>query len=124
MWNSSGWRGDILYFLNEILTQHGMKNIDLYSIVNIFSNRETATLFVSGQADAGPGTRVVATEFGLTFINFGWESLDFAVKWAVYFWKNFQKFLEQLGIPENFETSQKIRWLSLWRNRKIDLWRR
>ena len=35
-----------LHFLNEILTQHGMKNKDMYSTVNIFSNRETATLIV------------------------------------------------------------------------------
>ena len=55
-----------LHFLNEILTQHGMKNKDLYSTVNIFSNRETATLIVSGQADAAPGTQGVAAEFGLT----------------------------------------------------------
>ena len=55
-----------LHFLNEILTQRGMKNKDLYSTVNIFSNRETATLIVSGQADAAPGTQGVAAEFGLT----------------------------------------------------------
>ena len=48
-----------------------MKNKDLYSTVNIFSNRETATLIVSGQADAAPGTRGVAAELGLTFINLG-----------------------------------------------------
>ena len=44
-----------LHFINVILTQHGMKNKDLYSTVNIFSNRETATLIVSGLADAAPG---------------------------------------------------------------------
>ena len=82
-----------LHFLNEILTQHGMGNKDLYSTVNIFSNRETATLIVSGQADAAPGTRGVAAEFGLTFINLGWEALDFAVRRDVYFRKLFQKFL-------------------------------
>ena len=48
-----------LHFLNEILTQHGMKNKDLYSTVNIFSNRETAALNVSGQADAAHRTHVV-----------------------------------------------------------------
>ena len=60
-----------LHFLNEILTQHGMKNKDLYSTVNIFSNRETATLIVSGQADAATGKRGIAAEFGLTFMNLG-----------------------------------------------------
>ena len=57
-----------------------MKNKDLYSTVNIFSNRETAALIVSGQADVTPGTRSVATEFGLTFINLGSGALNFAVR--------------------------------------------
>ena len=82
-----------LHFLNEILTQHGMKNKDLYSTVNIFSNRETATLIVSGQVDAAPGTRGVDAEFGLTFINLGWEAMNFSVRRDVYFRKLFQKFL-------------------------------
>ena len=60
-----------MYFLNEILTQYGMKNKDLYSAVNIFSNRETAAVIVSGQADAATGTRGIAAEFGLIFINLG-----------------------------------------------------
>ena len=82
-----------LHFLNEILTQHGMKNKDLYSTVNIFSNRETATLIVSDQTDAVPGPQVVAAEFGLTFINLDREALDFSVRRDVYFRKLFQKFL-------------------------------
>ena len=86
-----------------------MKNKDLYSTVNIFYNRETDTLIVSGQADAATGTLVVAAEFGLTFINLGWEALDFAVRRDVYFRKLFQKFLEQLRVPEILKTSQKIR---------------
>ena len=49
-----------------------MKYKDFYSTTNIFSNRETATLVASGQADASPGTRGVAAEFGSTFINLGW----------------------------------------------------
>ena len=35
----------------------------------------------------------VAAEFGLTFINLGWEALYFAVRRDVYFRKLFQKFL-------------------------------
>tara|TARA_B100000949_G_scaffold136828_1_gene120419 strand:- start:244 stop:495 length:252 start_codon:yes stop_codon:yes gene_type:complete len=57
------------------VTQHGKKNKDLYSTVNIFSNRETATLVVPGQADAASGTRGVAAEFGLNFINLDWKVL-------------------------------------------------
>ena len=97
-----------LHFLNEILTQHGMKNKDLYSTVNIFSNRETATLIVSGQADAIPGTRGLAADFGLTFINLGWEALDFTVRRDVYFQKLFQKFMEQLRVPEILKQAKKL----------------
>ena len=97
-----------LHFLNEILTQRGMKNKDLYSTVNIFSNRETATLVVSGQADAAPGTRGVAAEFGLTFINSGWKALDFAVRRYVYSRKLFQKFLEQLRVPAILKQAKQL----------------
>ena len=85
-----------------------MKNKDLYSTVNIFSNRETATLIVSGQANAVPGTRVVAAEFGLTFINSGWKDLDFAVRRDVYFRNLFQKFLAQLRVPEILKQDNKL----------------
>ena len=60
-----------LYFLNEMLTQHGMKNKDLYSTVNIFSYRETAPLIVLSQADTATGTRFIATTFGIIFTNLG-----------------------------------------------------
>ena len=97
-----------LHFLNEILTQHGMKNKDLYSTVNIFSNRETATPIVSGQADAAARKRGVAAKFGLTFINLGWEALDFAVRRDVYFRKFFQKFLEQSRVSEILKQAKKL----------------
>ena len=85
-----------------------MKNKDLYSTVNIFSNRETTTLIVSGQAYAAPGTRGVAAEFGLTFINLDWEALDFAIRRDVYFRNLFQKFLEQLQVPEILKQAKKF----------------
>ena len=83
-----------LNFLNEILTQHGIKNKDLYSTVNLFPNRETATMIVSRQADAPPGTRGVAEVFGLTFINLGCGALNFAVRRGIRssgsFFRNFR----------------------------------
>ena len=72
MGNSSGWQKGTLHLLNVMLTQHGMKNKDLYSTINIFSDRESAAPVASGQANASQGTRVVAAEFGSTFINLGW----------------------------------------------------
>ena len=43
-----------LHFLNEILTQYGMKNKDLYTTVNIISNSENAAMIVLDQADVTP----------------------------------------------------------------------
>jgi molybdate-binding protein len=110
-----------LHFLNELLAQHSMKINDLSSTVKVFSNRETAALIVTGQVDAATGTRSVATEFGLAFVELGWEALDFAVRRDVYFRKIFQTFLEhlrsqvilkqarQLG-GYNFSESGKLIW--------------
>ena len=38
----------------------------------------------------------MATEFGLAFVELGWEALYFAVRRDVYFRKIFQTFLEHL----------------------------
>ncbi len=110
-----------LHYLNELLAQHSMEINDLSSTVKVFSNRETAALIVSGQVDTATGTRSVATEFGLAFVELGWEALDFAVRRDVYFRKIFQTFLEhlrsqvilkqarQLG-GYNFSESGKLIW--------------
>jgi len=110
-----------LHFLNELLAQHSMKINDLSSKVKVFSNRETAALIVTGQVDAVTGTCSVAAEFGLAFVELGWEALDFAVRRDVYFRKIFQTFLEhlrsqvilkqarQLG-GYNFSESGKLIW--------------
>ena len=110
-----------LHFLNELLAQHSMKINDLSSKVKVFSNRETAALIVTGQVDAATGTCSVAAEFGLAFVELGWEALDFAVRRDVYFRKIFQTFLEhlrsqvilkqarQLG-GYNFSESGKLIW--------------
>lgn len=79
-------------FVNELLAQHSMKINDLSSKVKVFSNRETAALIVTGQVDAVTGTCSVAAEFGLAFVELGWEALDFAVRRDVYFRKFLKHF--------------------------------
>ena len=79
-----------------MLTQHNKKIKDLSSIVKVFYNRETAAPIFSGQLDAATGTRSVSTEFGLAFIELGWEALDFAVLREVYYRNIFQTFLGYL----------------------------
>ena len=73
------------------------------STVKVFSNRETAALIGSGQIDAATRTRSVATEFGLTFIELGWEALDFAVLRDVYFCNIFQAFFRISVFFGNFK---------------------
>ena len=90
-----------------------MKIKDLCSTEKIFSNCETVALIVSGQIDTTTGTRGVATEFGLVFIELGWEALDFAVRRDVYLHKIFQVFMEHLRSPVIFETSQTVRRIQL-----------
>jgi molybdate-binding protein len=82
-----------------LLTQHKIKIKDLSSTVKVFSNRETAALIGSGQIEAATRTRSVATEFGLAFIELGWEVLDFAVRRDVYFRNIFQVFMVHLRSP-------------------------
>ena len=65
-------------------------------------------MIVSGKEDAAQGTRYVAAEFGLTFINLGWESLDFAARRDVHFGMLFQKFLEQLRAPEILKQAKQL----------------
>ena len=53
-------------------------------------------LIVSSKIDATTGTCSVATEFGLAFVELGWEALDFAELREVYFRNIFQTFLGSL----------------------------
>ena len=84
------------------------------SIVKVISNRETAAPIVSGQLEAATGTRSVATEFGLAFIELGWEALDFAVLYDVYFRNIFQAFFGISVLFRNFKNSQTVRRIRLY----------
>ncbi len=87
-------------FLHETLTQRQMTLDDLRIEDTAFSNREAACMINHGHADAAPGVRGVANEFGLGFVGIGWENLDFAVSREVYFRTLFQTLLECLKSPE------------------------
>ena len=62
---------------------------------------------MSGRCRPG-NTGGVAAEFALTFINLGWEALDFTGRLDVYFRKIFQKFLGQLRVPEILKQAKKF----------------
>ena len=103
-----------LYFLHGLLTQYKIKIKDLYSTVRVFSNHETAALIGSGQIEAATRTRSVATEFGLAFVELGWEALDFAVLSDVYFRNIFQAFFGIFMFFGNFKNSQTVRRTRLY----------
>lgn len=83
-------------FLMEILGQHGLNVSTLKSEVTALSEREAGAAIVMDQADVAPGARAIATEFGLGFISFGWESFDFALPRGIWFRRLFQDLLGRL----------------------------
>jgi len=83
-------------FLLEILGQHGLNASALNSESMALSEREAAASIVLDQADVAPGAHAIATEFGLGFIPFGWESFDIALPRAIWFRRLFQDLLGRL----------------------------
>jgi putative molybdopterin biosynthesis protein len=68
----------------------------LNSEFTALSEREAGAAIVMDQADVAPGARAIATEFGLDFIPFGWESFDFALPRSIWFRRLFQDLLGRL----------------------------
>jgi len=86
-------------FLMEILSRYHKTTDTLNSenetiIAN--SEREAAAAIAMNLADIAPGTRSVATEFGLGFISLGWESFDLALPRNIWFRHLFQEFINEL----------------------------
>lgn len=86
-------------FLMEILGKYGLNSSALNSEVTALSEREAAAAIVMDQADVAPGAHAIATEFGLGFIPFGWESFDIALPRAIWFRRLFQEFIGRLKTP-------------------------
>jgi len=83
-------------FLLEILGRSGLNASSLNSEITALSEREAGAAIVMDQADVAPGARAIATEFGLDFIPFGWESFDFALPRSIWFRRLFQDLLGRL----------------------------
>ncbi|MBI1422296.1 MAG: helix-turn-helix domain-containing protein [Gammaproteobacteria bacterium] len=83
-------------FLQEILGKHGLNTSSLNSEVTALSEREAGAAVAMDRADVVPGARAIATEFGLGFIPFGWESFDFALPRGIWFRRLFQELLNRL----------------------------
>ncbi|MCP3869841.1 MAG: helix-turn-helix transcriptional regulator [Gammaproteobacteria bacterium] len=83
-------------FLLEVLTQYGINAGSLNSPITGLSEREAAAAITMDLADVGPGSRATATEYGLGFISFGWESFDFALPRGIWFRHLFQDLLMRI----------------------------
>jgi molybdate-binding protein len=92
----------------EILGQHGLNSSTLNSEFTALSEREAAAAIVMDQADVAPGARAIATEFGLGFISFGWESFDIALPRAIWFRRLFQDLIGRLRSPACFQLAEQL----------------
>ncbi len=83
-------------FLMEVLSRYGTNAGSLNSPVIALSEREAAAAVSMDLADVAPGARATATEYGLGFISFGWESFDFALPRGIWFRRLFQDLVMRL----------------------------
>lgn len=87
-------------FLKETLTRYNADPSALRVSTRTYSERDAASAVAMDLADAAPGARSAAAEFGLDFLSVGWEAFDFALYRGIYFRTLFQRFLEHLRGPE------------------------
>ena len=86
-------------FLMEQLCRFNMNVDDLNCVNTALSEREVAASIAMGTADIAPGVRAAATEYGLEFISFGWESFDLAIPRPIWFRHLFQELINRLKSP-------------------------
>ena len=86
-------------FLMEQLSLHRLSADDLNTTSTALSDREAAASIAMNKADIAPGVRSAATEYGLDFIPFGWESFDLAIPRSIWFRRLFQELLQRLKSP-------------------------
>ena len=86
-------------FLLEVLSRYDMNADRLNSVSTALSDREAAASIAMQQADVAPGARAAATEYGLGFIPFGWESFDLALPRSIWFRRLFQDLVSRLRSP-------------------------
>ena len=86
-------------FLMEKLSRYNLNVDDLNRVNTALSEREAAASIAMGSTDIAPGARAAATEYGLDFVSFGWESFDLAIPRAIWFRHLFQELLNRLKSP-------------------------
>ena len=86
--------------LTEFMTQQGIDPAQMRPAHRTLSQHEAASLLARGEADVTPGTRSCATQYGLNFLQLGWEAYDFALNRGIYFRTLFQTLMEEIKSPE------------------------
>lgn len=108
-------------YFREMLSRLNVNEQTLNKSHVALAEREAASIVAMGEADAAPGVRAAAREFGLEFVPFGWEAFDLAMHRDIYFRRLLRTLLERLGSEEmraharrlggyDFTESGKIVW--------------
>jgi putative molybdopterin biosynthesis protein len=95
-------------YMQELLAEHNLDETRLHVVDHALSEREAAAHIAMGKADAAPGVRACATEFGLDFVPTGWEAFDFALERGIYFRTLFQKLLDALRTADTREYARQL----------------
>ena len=92
-------------FLQETLAHHGIDESRLNVVARVATEREAGSLIAMGEADAAPGPRAGAAEFGLRFLPAGWEAFDFVLHRGIYFRTLFQRLVDALKLESTRDTA-------------------
>jgi len=106
------------YFL-EILSRLGLVTDSLERTATAYSERDAAAAVAMGQADAAPGARAAAREYGLAFLPLGWESFDLAMPRDIWFRRLLQNLLQRLKSSEARRLSEQLGGYDLARSGEL-----
>ena len=95
-------------YLREIQSHARVDMTRLNVVATVNSDREGAALIAMGQGDIAPGARATASEFGLDFVPFGWESFDIAMRRDIYFRRLLQDLVKRLRSPECLSDADRL----------------
>ena len=106
------------YFL-EILSHYGLGAESLERTVTAYSERDAAAAVAMGRADAAPGARAAAREYGLAFLPLGWESFDLAMPREIWFRRLMQNLLQRLKSKDAEVLAQQLGGYDLARSGEL-----
>ncbi len=95
-------------FFLEVLSRHGLSPDQLDSSITAYSERDAAAAVAMGRADAAPGARSAAQEYGLTFMPLGWETFDLAMPRDIWFRRLLQDLLQQLKSDHSLSLARQL----------------